>query len=191
MKKKIVSMIAAIAGMFVLSACTAVHVSVDTDPSVNPVTLPTFAIVHSGASLNDLTDNRIRSVITSTLQSKGYTIASASKASFHVIYDYGKHRETGVTAVPTYPMGMGYGMGGYGMGYGMGMYAPYGGYQTAIPYSYVEGQFAIRMIDAKTKKAYWTADATSELSSKKTPEAKTKYAQDLMTKILKKYPVRK
>ncbi len=191
MKKKIVSLAAMIASMFVLTACSNLQVSVDNDPNINPVTKPTFAIVHGGEALNDMTDNRIRSSITKTLQSKGYTPTSASKASFVVIYDYGKHRETGVNTVPTYAVG-GYGYrGGYGYGGRYGMYAPYGGYQTAIPYSYEEGEFSILMIDPKTKKSFWSANATSELSKKKTAEAKTKYVDGLMVDILKKYPARK
>ncbi|MEA3418698.1 MAG: DUF4136 domain-containing protein [Campylobacterota bacterium] len=186
MKKKIVSFATILTSLFILTACSSLQVSIDNNPSINATTFPTFAIVHGGSSLNDPADNRIRSAITGVLESKGYKVASASKASFIVIYDYGQREQSGVTPVYTPAMGM------YGPMYGpMGMYAPFGGYQTLVPYSYTEGQFAIRMINPKTKKAFWTADAKNELVNKKTSAEKTKYVDGLITQILKKYPVRK
>jgi len=153
-----------------MTACSTLKVSTDYDPSVDIKTKSSFAIVHKSAT-DSLIIDRINAAIKKELTAKGYKQAAQSDADFDVIYEYGSKNKTDVES-NFVPIGF------------------FGGYTEVDDYNYVQGTFDIRMIDPSTKKDFWTAKAKNELDTKETPEERTKYVNELVSKILEKFPTK-
>jgi len=151
-----------------ISGCSTLKVSTDYDPSVNIAAKSSFSIVHK-SSTNSIVEDRINLAIKTNLEAKGYKEVSKEKADFDVIYEYGSKNKTDVES-DFVPIGM------------------FGGYTTVDTYHYTQGTFDIRMIDKTSKKAIWTASAQNQLSKQKTPQERTKYVNEIVTKILEKFP---
>jgi len=167
MKTKLLLLIS----LLVLSACSTLKVETDYNPSVDISAKKSFTIVHKANGDNSIVVDRINAAIKTDLQAKGYTFVKEGEADFDVIYEYGKKNQTDIESDFT-PVGL------------------FGGYTTLDTYKYTQGQFALRMIDPKTKKTFWSADAKNQLDQKDTPQERTAYVNKLISKILEKYPAK-
>jgi len=151
-----------------ITGCSSLKVYTDFDPSVNIPAKNSFAIVHK--SYNDsIVVDRINAAIKTDLESKGYKQMPKEKADFDVIYEYGSKNKTDVES-DFVPIGF------------------FGGYTEVSNYNYTEGTFDVRMVNPSTKKDFWTATAKNDLDKKESPAERTKYIDELISKILKKFP---
>ena len=152
------------------TACSSLQVSTDFDPKVAINQKNSFAIKHKSSS-DSLSEDRMNGAIASALEAKGYQKVPLAQADFIVLYESGQENQTDVE--PEYiPMGF------YGMA----------GYTTMDTFNYTEGTLDIRMADPKSKKVFWSANATNDMETKKTPQERTTYVDGLVSQILAKYP---
>ena len=159
--------------VFIFSGCSVVSVSTDFDPSVSIDKFKTYAIVPFEQG-DALINNRINVAIQTELSSKSYLLVNADKAEFIVLYRY-TSKDKSQTSTQY-------------VGGGMGRYGRYGGFYTTSTYNYTEGNFEIRMANPKTKDTFWRAEGVNTLKSFDTPDERTKYTNEIVHKMLEKYP---
>jgi hypothetical protein len=156
-----------------LSACSVVNVSTDYDPKVDIKSYKTFAILDYDKG-DSLINNRVKKALTNELTKKGYKSVSEDKADFYVLYIYSAIQKSELRE-DYVPMGF-------------GRYGRYRGYYTTSTYHYTEGNFEIRMADAKTHETFWRATGVNNLKTLKTPQERTKYTNEIVKKMLEDYP---
>lgn len=177
----------------VISACSALQVNHDYDPSADFAQYRTFAWAPdpppgSGHLLIDspLMDRRIRTAIETTLKSKGYTQVESGRPDFFVTYQLVVKTQIDVNTV-----GPAFVWRGYPFGY-RGFPHPYWGgidYMTYVD-QYEVGTLIIDFTDAQTHQLFWRGIGERRLSQQSTPEKTTEMVNRTVAEMLAQYPPR-
>lgn len=168
------------AGLFVLG-CSTVQVETDYDPEFSFASLERYAIIYKPKIGSDtLTDGRIIKAIDNAMAAKGYSSAERKHADFYVVFHTDVTSKTKVVTdyqhVGLYPYGYGY------SGYG-GMLIP-----ATRAYTYDEAKLIVDFLDPGENKIIWRGIATDRIKSHDTPEKRSKYIDEVITRLLKSFP---
>jgi hypothetical protein len=169
-------------GLFFLG-CSTIKVDTDYDPKFAFASLARYAIIYKPKEGSDtLTDDRIMHAINAAMAEKGYSSSEKADADFYVLFHTDVTSKTKIVTdyqqVGLYPYGYGY------IGYG-GMVIP-----TTHAYTYDEAKLIVDFIDPKENKIIWRGIATDRLKSLDTPEKRSRYIDEVITKLLKSFPKR-
>jgi len=168
---------------FFLSAlfvgCSSIQVSHDYDPEFKLDALHAYTIINKTKEGDDtLTHDRIIHAIHHALAIKGYHKESKDKADFYILFHLDVASKTRIDTdyqfVGMYPYGMGGGM-----------------MQTTRVDNYDEGKIVIDLINPKDNKIIWRSIATDRLETLDTPNERTEYINEVITKALQDIPTRK
>jgi hypothetical protein len=179
-------MTGALAG--VVSACgPSISVSSDWDPAVDFSGYQTFAVLdeaHGGQALDQLTSNRIKSAISSTLEAKGMRqVDNPDNADVAVGWQITTDQESTYQTVNTGWGGYGR-YGGYGGGWGGGMST-----SRTTEYRYEVGTLVIAMFDEKTDNMIFTSTGSKKLASDNvSPDEAQARINEAVETILKDFP---
>ena len=159
--------------LFIFSGCSVVKVSVDYNPNHEFAKYKTYAII-SYENGDALINDRVENAIENEMSLKSFTLVDEDKAEFIVLYRYTSKDKSQTSSQY--------------VGGGMGRYGRYGGFYTTSTYNYTEGNFEIRMANPKTKDTFWRAEGVNTLKSFDTPQERTKYTNEIVHKMLEKFP---
>jgi hypothetical protein len=162
---------------FLLVSCGAgVGIDYDKDTDFSQYTTYNFfPPIESG--LNELDNKRIMQLTDSLLQQRGFV--KSETPQLHINFFA---RETLTNSRNTIGIGIGSGGGNVGVGVSGGI--PIGG-------RVINQQFTFDFIDTTGDNLVWQAVAEGELRERATPKQKEAYYEELLQKILKKYPPKK
>lgn len=165
---------------FLMFGCAKVDVKVDYDDQYDFSQPQTFVIVHEAKeSESSLVNDRIVDAISEQFAQRGYT--KQDKHADVIVKFFYKTQEKSDTTT-SYTM-----LGGFGrIGLGGGAMI-----STSDNYQYTEGVLAIDILNEKTQKTIWRGVGVMELKEQKTPQQKREYINNLVAKILEKYPLGK
>ena len=183
--KRIIVLISLI---FLFVGCSTLKVDIDYDTAYDFDGKTKYTIVYNDrAGDNSLIIERVKSAITDSLSKHSFVEVTQNKADlifvFHVNVTQRSDIRTDYERV---------GYGGYGYGFGYSGYG--GGYGTrvvAVPstYRWKEGRLIIDALNPKTNKIVWRGVVSDELTrSETTPAEKTQYINEVVGKLLKKFP---
>ena len=163
----------ALIALFAVSCGTSVGVDYDKEVDFSQYTTYNFfPTIQSG--LNDLDDKRIMQATDSVLQAQGFVKSESPQLyiNFYAKQNLRNSRNT---------IGIGVGGGGGNVGVGVSGGIPIGGriYEQAITMDF---------IDVSNDDLVWQAIAETELKEKAKPLQKKKHYEEVVSKILKKYP---
>lgn len=162
-----------ILGILVASCGASVAVDYDRQTDFSKYTSYNFyPTIESG--LNELDDNRIKSIVDSLLQQKGFI-----KSENPQLYINFFARENVTNSRNTIGIGIGGGGGNVGVGVSGGI--PIGG-------RVINQQLTMDFIDVEKDDLVWQAIAEGELKERSTPQQKEAYYLSVIQKILSKYP---
>jgi len=172
--KKLILLIAI---SFIFVACSTLKISTDYDESFDFSKESSFVVVHKSVDGEDsLTIDRIRDAIEANMKQKNYTKVSKAEADLIVVFHMDVQDKS---EVQTSYMSMGYGR----YRYGGSMSVP-----ITNTYEYKEGRLVIETLNPKNEKIVWTSTATTELKNQKTPQKRTEYINDIVKKMMEKFP---
>lgn len=173
------------AAVCVLSACASLNVHSDVNTAlIGSVRCHSFAFAGSfhgnsplrGTIANPVNEARLRQAIAAHLQAAGATLVTGN-ADCLVGYGIGAH----AVVDGVYPVGWGWGWGGWGP---WGWYGAWGG-----PYVYHEGIVAVDLYDARTRQAIWHATVNQNLFGAHGPDAE-KRIQVAVDALFSRFPAR-
>lgn len=174
--KRYIKYLALFALPLLLSCGATVAVDYDKDTDFSGYnTYNYYPNVESG--LSQLDDRRVQNTLDSLMTLKGF---SKNDQPQILINYYAK--ESIVNSRNT--IGVGVGSGGRNGGIGVGGGIPIGGKK-------VEQEFTIDFVDNLIDKLVWQTVANGNYPEKASPSKKERYYQQLLTKILEKYPPKK
>ncbi|UCG76348.1 MAG: DUF4136 domain-containing protein [Gemmatimonadota bacterium] len=172
-----------------LSGCgSGISVRSDWDPGVNFSAFNTFVVLDEasgGAGLDQITQNRIKSAITSTLQAKGWRqVSDAKDADAAVGWQVTTEQRSSFQTVNTGWGGYGYGWGGWYGRSGMGMTT-----SRTTETRYEVGTLVIGIFDTSTEQLIYTSTGSKTLSDRQaSPEESQKRINEAVAKILEDFP---
>ena len=166
----------------VFSGCSSVSVSRDFDGSVDFSVLKTFAWQHAEQPQtgdpridNDLTDERIRNAVNTTLAAKGFRPVARADADFLVAYfvDHKRKLNSGSVSV----------------GMGRGSSGRYGGvgYNTGVS-EYDQVILTLDILNPSDGKMVWRGVGSRSTYEGSNPAKSTQIVNESVEKILKKFP---
>jgi hypothetical protein len=130
----------------------------------------------SGAGLDSLNENRIRTALEAELPLSGLTkAADAAGADLQVAYHASVSQRIDVTPT-TVSFGYGWGHGYVGTSYG------------ADVRTYDQGTLIVDLLDAKTKALAWRGTARATVYRDADPEYRTERIREAVQAILERYP---
>ena len=170
----------------VLSGCSSVSVNRDYDSSFDFKSLKTYAWQHdvqpeTGVPRidNDLNDQRIRGAVDADLALKGFKKVGKVDADFQVTYFMDFQRR----------------INGSGSSVSLGVGRSSYGRRSSVGYSsggsisdYEEGQLTIDLLNPADEKMIWRGRGRRRSSSSDHPEKITARVNDMVIRILKKFP---
>lgn len=159
---------------FLMSCSTAYNVKYDYSTGTNLAGLKTFdwMAVPAKAEINPLNVKRVKNAVNANLAAKGLTKTS-DNPDFLIAAHMGKKDKTRITD----------------WGYGYGRHGRYwGGARPVDVYQYEEGSLILDFVDAKSKQMIWRGSANAQLDMAKTPEKRLKIINEVVEKILEKFP---
>ncbi len=150
-------------------------VGVDYDKEVDFSQYKTYNFFPSiDSGLNDLDDKRIMQATDSLLQERGFIKSETPQLYINF---FAKEQITNSRNT----IGIGIGSGGGNVGVGVGGGIPIGG-------RVIEQVITMDFIDVSNDDLVWQAVAETELKEKAKPVQKRKHFEEVISKILKKYP---
>jgi len=168
--RKAATLFGILAGALTL-ACSTMTTAVDYDHTINWSQFHTFQLAEGTRDPVTFTQKRIEDAITSTLQSKGWTLAASNPDILvysHVVLS--SEKQWNATS-----------MGGFGYrGWG-GM----GGMATATQTNIPIGTLIVDMVNPKTKEMVWRGTAQDQVSGNGEDRGKV---QDAMNAMFKNFP---
>jgi len=165
--------------LLVFSGCSTLEVNVDYDEAYNFNEQKTYSINREFKDgENSLFIDRVKKAINMNLEAKNYKQITSSQADFIVTFNAKVENKT--STYTDYQM------------VGMGRYR-YGGamISTTSSYNYDDGTLVIDVINPKTKKIVWRGVGQAEVQQQDTPSEKQKYLNEIVTKIMEKFPAKK
>lgn len=158
-------------GIFAAS-CSGIRVQSDFDPNTNFAGLKTYdwMPVPEDLGINDLDLARLKKAVDSQMAGKGYPLSSEDP-DFRIAVHFSSENKVSVSNT------------GYGYYYD-GFYGSTG----VRTYEYEEGTLVLDFVDKDSKTLFWRGAATGELQDLKTPERREKEINEVVEKILKRFP---
>ena len=161
--------------LFFLISCSSSKVITDYDSKTNFTRFKTFEFYDdNGDNLNELDVKRITSAIHQQLEIAGFK--KAMKPDFFIYFDTKTSENQNNNTI-----GIGLGSGGRNGGIGISGGIPIGGKK-------VNEEISIRFIKASSNELFWEGSLTSTIKEKRTPEERILYLQEVIRKIISKYP---
>jgi len=166
------------------TGCSSLKVATDFDPNIKMQAPKNFHIVHKDDVNEDsLTSARIISAIMKEMKDQGYQHVSKEKADFFILFHTGVTTKSRVVTdykyVNMYP---------YSYGYGFG----YGYSAVAVPesrnYTYKVAQLIVDAVLPQKNRIFWRGTANDMLQKLDTPDERTDYIDDVVSKLLKSFP---
>ncbi len=185
---------------FMVSGCSTLQVTVDSDPEFDFSTLSTFSVVYTNKEDGkDFTRSRIAKMLTQYFEQKGYAETEKEKADFYLMFHLDvktKHQiETDYETMGLYPrMDYYYRRPYRPVGPPPPLYVdpyPLDGTMTVATtrtYDYEEGRLVVELLDVKHNAVVWQGIAVDELSNLPTAEAKSAYILKVLDKMFKAFP---
>lgn len=166
-----------------MSGCSSINVNHDWDTGANfasfftydwlPQPTPTGGGVQSAVARNDLLDQRIKRAVESQLSQKGLR-QQADQPDLYIAYHTGVQDKVSVTD--------------WGYRYG-DAYWGWGGRQIDVQ-QYTEGTLVLDLISAENMNLVWRASVSLTLEENPSPARIDQRVNDVVAKMLSKYPPR-
>lgn len=179
MMKKLL-LLAVSAGL--LSGCSSVSVNRDYNTAIDFSGLKTYAWQHAEQPQtgdpridNDLHDERVRMAVNQILAAKGFRLGDRADADFLVVYYVENQRKLS--------------SGSMSVGMGKSSYGRHGsvGYSTGVS-EYDQSNLIIDVMDPADEKMIWRGVGTRAAYDGSSPKKMTKIVDEMVAKILKKFP---
>jgi len=168
--------------LFLMSGCSQPQITTDYDTQYKFEGNTKYVIAHNyKPGENTLVDDRIKNALMSTLNAKHYAEVAKDKADLVFVFHTNVQDKTDIQT--DYQM-IGYGGYGFARGFGGGIVA------TTNAYNYTEGTLVVDAINPKTQKIVWRGIAKDELNEKGTPQEITEYINQVVAKLMEKFPPR-
>ena len=164
-------------GIFLLASCSSVRVATDYDPNTDFNQYQSYAFYKPGidaAEISDLDKKRILRAIENELSIRGFTKSSTPDFLVNITTEATER----VDVYNNWGWNAGFGW-GWGWGWGPGFYGNNVSTRT-------EGTLYIDFLDEKKKELFWQGIGTAPLRSG--PEAKTERINEIVKKILERFP---
>ncbi|WP_369048961.1 DUF4136 domain-containing protein [Tenacibaculum sp. UWU-22] len=160
-------------------ACSSPKIFYDYDTEANFNQYKTFDFFQdAGKELNEFDKKRIASSIVTNLLGKGIK-RDAENPDFYVNFLTKSFKEESRNTV-----GIGVGGGGGNVGFGISGGIPIGGKQ-------ITQSLTIDFVTNKTDQLFWQSVSKTEINSEASPEEKTAFYQNLISKMIMGYPPKK
>ena len=175
-----------------LTGCSTMEVSFDSDPKADFTGLKTYAWLKEPQKPtgdpridgNTILENRIHAAVDAELAARGFRKVT-SDPDFLVAYHVSLDKRRSVQTLNNY---YGYGP-GWGYGYGSA-YRP--GYWAGAPetyvYEYEEGTLILDVVNPENKELMWRGSAQDEVHFKSSPEKEEKQLKEAVQRMLEKFP---
>lgn len=163
-----------IAAVALIAACaSSPTTNSDYNPATNFSQYNSFGFMATDPIADPMVDSRLRSAITASLTSKGWTLNDQNPGVWVVPHVQLSEQ----TQLNTYNTGWGYGRWGGGMGTT----------QTTVEKIPV-GTVIIDLVDAKQKQMIWRGTASNTIDQSASPEKKQAAVNQAMTQLFEKFP---
>lgn len=150
----------------------------DYDSEINFNDFKTYAFFEDvGKGLNELDVKRVVTLLNSELNLKGLNEVENPDFFINVIAKFSEAQNNNA-------IGIGIGSGGRNGGFGISGGIPIGGKK-------LNEEFIIEFVNAKTDEIIWEGILNSTIKEKRKPEEKELHFQEIIKKILEKYPPKK
>lgn len=164
--------------LFVLMSCSVSKVITDYDSEINFEDFKSYSFFEDvGEGLNELDVKRVRLSMNSELKSVGFKKLENPDFYINVIAKYSETQNNNT-------IGIGLGSGGRNGGFGISGGIPIGGKK-------LNEEFIIEFVNAKTYEVIWEGILNSKINEKRKPEEKEQHFNEVVKKILEKYPPKK
>lgn len=170
---KVYKLLAVLGIVVMLMACSGIQVISDYDTKADFAGMKTYdwMPIPKKMDLSELNVNRIKNAVNAELAKKGLTQTSENP-DFAIAVYFGVKEKVNVID-----------SGGFGYGY-RGSY--WGG--SVHVQQYEEGMLVLDFVDVKNKSMFWRGAARKKMKDIKSPEKREKAIQEVVRKILAKYP---
>ena len=159
--------------LFILISCSTSKVIVDYDEAIRFSSFSTFNFYDDvGKGLNELDIKRVSKAIAYEMQQKGFRFSDNPDLFINVIATY-----TELTNNNTLGIGSGTNNGGFGVSIGI-----------PIGRKKLNEELVIELVNATTNAIIWEGVLNSTVKEKRKPEEKELHFQEIIKKILAKYP---
>ena len=173
-ENRMIKYIFSVVFLFVFVGCSTLEVENDYDDKYNFSKVTTFIVKHNAKEgENTLLNDRITDALESVISSKGYNKKNIADLIF--VYHYNIKDKVDIRT--DYQM-----VGIRRYGYGGGMVA------TTNSYEYKEGTIIVDALDSKTNKIVYRSVGVLEVEQKDTPQERKKYVNEIITKLMEKFP---
>ena len=164
--------------LVLLMSCSTSKVITDYDNTANFPSLRTYAFYEDvGKGLNELDVKRVTSIMNTELSKLGIQPSENPDFFINII-----SKTTEVTNNNS--IGIGVGSGGRNGGFGISGGIPIGGKK-------LNEEFIVEFVNSKNDTLFWEAILNSKINEKRKPEEKELHFQEIIKKILEKYPPKK
>ena len=161
--------------LVILMSCSSSKVITDYDSKTDFSKFKTFEFYEdNGDHLNELDVKRITSAIRKELEILGFK--KEVEPDFFIYFDTNTSENQNNNTI-----GIGIGSGGRNGGIGISRGISIGGKK-------VNEEISIRFIEATSNELFWKGSLTSTIKEKRTPRERILYLQEVIRKIISKYP---
>ncbi|TXD54274.1 MULTISPECIES: DUF4136 domain-containing protein [unclassified Polaribacter] len=161
--------------LFLLMGCSTSRVITDYNAEINFSNFKTYAFYEDvGVGLNELDVKRVTNIVNFKLEQLGF-LQSDNPDFFINIKSKMSEAQNNNT------IGIGLGTGGINGGFGVSGGIPIGGKK-------LNEAFTIEFVNAENNILFWQAILNSTIKEKRKPEQKELHFQEIIAKILEKYP---
>ena len=161
-----------------LMGCSTSKVMTDYDDDINFTEFKTFAFFEDvGKGLNELDIKRATLIMTTELNKLGLQESETPDFFINIISNITEVNNTNT-------IGIGVGSGGRNGGFGVSGGIPIGGKK-------MNEELIVEFVNANDNTLFWEAILNSTIKEKRKPEEKEIHFQEIITKILEKYPPKK
>ncbi len=160
--------------MFLLMGCSSSKVIIDYDTKINFTQFTTYNFYSDiGKGLNEFDAKRVVKWLNFELQEKGFSETENPDFYINVIAEFSKAQNNTI--------GIGIGSGTNNGGFNISGGIPIGGEK-------LQEKFSIEFVNAKTNEIIWVGVLNSVVKENRKPEIKEAHFQEIIKKILEKYP---
>jgi hypothetical protein len=164
--------------LVLLMSCSSSKVITDYDDKANFSNFKTYAFFEDvGKGLNELDVKRVTSIMKTELNMLGIQESENPDFFINIISKTTESNNNNT-------IGIGVGSGGRNGGFGISGGIPIGGKK-------MNEEFIIEFVNSSNDKLFWEAILNSTIKEKRKPEEKEIHFQEIITKILEKYPPKK
>lgn len=161
--------------LVLLMSCSTSKVITDYDDRINFSSFRTYAFYEDvGKGLNEFDVKRVTSIMNTALNKLGIQESENPDFFINIISNT-------TEATNNNTIGIGVGSGGRNGGFGISGGIPIGGKK-------LNEEFIVEFVNSKNDTLFWEAILNSSIKEKRTPEEKEFHFQEMIRRILEKYP---